>query len=741
MSQWRPVGGQIRPGATLRQSGSGPSRPRRRTGGQPPKGTNNSAKRGSRGPFGWNKWQTGAGVLGALLAAFVLLVIVVAAQLPDPSNVQVHAGEVKLFDRTGTKLVADVSGGANRVQVPLNQISPNLQHATVAAEDRHFYENRLIGVDFGRLVKAMTVDLISRQAVQGASTITQQLAKNELLSSDRTITRKFKEAILATEIEQRFSKDDILSLYLNSIFYGHHAYGAQAAAQVYFGKDAKDLTIGQASFLAGLPQAPSLYDPYTNYQGAKDRQFYVLGQMVRDGYIKQSDADASIAEDLRPQLKSGNLQAATGPAPHFVEYVLGQLDAQYGAAAIRAGGVQVTTSIDLDVQNAANTAIQNGVGKLGHGVNNAAMLVTDPKTGQILAMVGSADFNNVGIAGQVNITNTGRQPGSSFKPYVYLTGLNNHKLDTTTVLKDAPGAVPGTVNDFDNRFLGTMRMRTALVKSRNVPAEQAMMISGPTDVVAMAHLVGISSPLEPNLATAIGGLHTGITMIDHSIGYGVLATEGIKHDAVSLLKVQASDGRDITIAPPAGQKVVEQGPAFIVDDILKGYNKEWSLGFDRPLAAKSGTTNIGSNTGDGWLMSYNPAVVIATWAGHTSNNPTEGNATRGFFGVNLATPIVDPFLKLLPGRWTKDVDFTKPAGISTANCGSTRLSVADPGPDYILQGTTPNCTPPPPPPTEAASPVPTESPSPSPSPSGPPSPIIVFPTPSAKASPSVKPIP
>jgi penicillin-binding protein 1A len=356
------------------------------------------------------------------------------------------------------------------------------------------------------------------------------------------------------------------------------------------------------------------------------------------------------------------------------------------------------------------------------------MLVTDPKTGQILAMVGSADFNNDSIAGQVNITNTGRQPGSSFKPYVYVTGINNHKLDTTTVLKDERGVVPGSVFDFDNRFLGTMRMRTALVKSRNVPAEQAMLISGPADVVDMAHKLGITSALEPNLATAIGGLHTGITMIDHAVGYGTLANKGVRHDSISILKVQAGDGRDLTIPPPDGKHVLDPGPPFIINDILKGYNKEWNLGFDRPLAAKSGTTNIGSSTGDGWLMSYNPDVVIATWAGHTSNDPTVGNATKGFYGVNLATPIVDPFLKLLPGRW-KD-DFTKPSDITTASCSSSGLSVADPGPDYILQGTTPNCTPPPPPPTEAPSPVPTESPSPSPSPLGPPSPIIVFPSPS-----------
>jgi membrane peptidoglycan carboxypeptidase len=717
MSQWRPVGGEIRPGATLRQGG--PLRARRGGG---------AGKPGWRGPFGWNAWQTAAAVVGAAIALFLLVVIVVAAQLPDPSRVQIRAGEIKIFDRTGTRLVADVTGGINRQPVALKQISPQLQHATVAAEDRHFYENRLVGIDFGRLAKALTVDLIRRQASQGASTITQQLAKNELLTADRTLTRKFKEAILATEIEQRFSKDDILGLYLNSIYYGHHAYGAQAAAKTYFDKDAKDLTIGQASLLAGLPQAPSYYDPQTNYEGAKARQAYVLGQMVRDGYASQADADAAKAEDLRPQLKY-NVEAATGPAPHFVEYIKKQLENTYGADIVHAGGLQVTSSLDLDVQAAANAAIASGVPKLGHGVNNGAMLVTDPKTGQILAMVGSADFNNVGIAGQVNITDTGRQPGSSFKPYVYLTGVSNKKLDMTTVFHDTPGTVPGQVFDFDNRFLGTMHLRTALVKSRNVPAEEAMLKAGPSSVVDMAHKLGLTSPLEPNLATAIGGLHTGITMVDHSVGYGTLANGGTKHNPVVLLKVISAEGKDITQAPGGGEQVVDPNAVFIINDVLRGYNKEWGLGFDRPLAAKSGTTNIGSATGDGWLMSYNPDVVIAAWAGHTSNDPTVGNATKNFFGVSLAQPVVDVFLKAMPGRWK--TDFTKPSGVGTANCGSGGLSVADPGPMYILPGSTPSCTPP------AASPVPTEVPTqapPPPSPTPPlPSPIVV--TPSPKASP------
>ena len=554
-----------------------------------------------------------------------------------------------------------------------------------------------------------------------------------LLTSDRTVIRKVKEAILATEIEQRFTKDDILRLYLNSIYYGHHAYGIQAASKVYFDKDAKDLTLGQASFLAGLPQAPSSYDPQVNYDGAKSRQSYVLAQMVRDGYITQAQADAANAEDLRPQLKYKTEQA-TGQAPHFVAYILGQLEATYGRDVIDAGGVSVTSTLDMSAQSAADAAISGGIPKLAkYGVNNGAMLVSDPKTGQILAMVGSADFNNDGIAGQVNITTAKRQPGSSFKPYVYLTGLDNRKFDTTTVFNDSANTLgKDTPHDFDNRYLGTMRMRQALVMSRNVPAEQAMQKADPASVVAMAKRVGISTPLQENLATAIGASE--VTMVDHAEGYGVLANQGTKHDPVSILKVQSGAGKDITINPPAGQNVVDAAPAYIINDILKGYNKQWSLGFDRTMAAKSGTTNVGTSTGDGWLMVYNPDVVIATWAGHTSNDPNAGNATKGFFGVYLAQPVVDPFLKANASRWKSD--FTKPGNVATASCALSGLSVSDPvQPELIVSGQQPNCTPPPPSlaPTQAPSAPPVETrPSPSPSPSGG---IVISPLPTGRPSP------
>jgi membrane peptidoglycan carboxypeptidase len=689
--------------------------------------------------------------VGLVIGLAILGIIGIALTLPDPERVSLHPGEVQLLDRHG-KLIADVgqSGRVIRTEVQLNQISRQLQHATVAAEDRHFYEDRLLGIDFGRLLKASTIDLLQRRPAQGASTITQQLARISLLSgpsgsASRTLGRKIKEAILATEIEQRFSKDEILRLYLNAIYYGHGAYGAEAAAQVYFVKPAKDLTLAQSSFIAGLPQSPSYFDPQINFDGAKGRQKYVLDQMVRDGFASQDDADTAYKEDLQPQLKY-KVDAATGPAPHFVEYVRGQLDNQYGADIIAAGGVVVTTSLDLDVQNAANTAIRNGLPKLkGARANNAALLAEDAKTGEILAMVGSADYNDASIAGAVNIAGptTVRQPGSSFKPYDYLTGIANRKFNTLTTFNDSPNGVPPIkpgkpVVDFDGRYLGTMRLRTALVKSRNVPAEQAMQRAGIQDVIDLAHRMGISTPIQPNLASAIGSSE--VRMLDHAEAYGVLATQGYKHDPVPILKVLGSDGKDITIHPGNPQQVIDAAPVYIVNNVLLGYDAEWHVGFDRKMAAKSGTTNVGDCcTGDAWLMAYNPDLVLTAWAGRTSNDKTKSGQTFGLFGVDAGKAILAPFLKsgvFNDAKWKEE--FREPPGISHANCSDAGLSQPDvtkpSGGELVLSGDTPSCTAPAPSPSEP-SPSPAEpSPTPQESPSIIP-PILVSPSPRASPTP------
>ena len=734
--------------------GRGPGGPRRGGG-----------LRNWRGPFGWNAWQTAVAVIGLLFALFVIVTLLVAASLPDPSKVAVHAGEVKILDRN-QKVIAAVAGGSvQRQEVGLAAISPLLQKATIDAEDRNFYKHS--GIDFPRLAKAMTVDLLSRRAVSGASTITEQLAKLTLLTPQgclpgRTLTRKYKEAILASEIESRFTKDKILELYLNTIYYGHRAYGAQAAAKVYFEKDAKDLTLGQASLLAGLPQAPSAYDPAVFYSDAKARQAYVLDQMARDGDISAQQAEAAKAEDLKPQLKFKESNA-TGPAPHFVGYLLKQLDLTYGNSLAASGGVTVTSSLDLDVQNAANAAVQSGAAKNDkYAANNAAMLVEDPATGQILAMVGSRDFNRDDIAGQVNIAGpeTLRQPGSSFKPYVYATGLADKKFNTLTVFHDTADQAKAMdakapVHDFDNRYEGKMRLRTALVESRNVPAEEGMQKAGPESVVATAHRMGISTKIEPFLSSAIGS--SAVTMLDHAEAYGVFATQGYKHDPVPILKVLDSTGQDVTQKPNDRQQVMDAGVAFIISDVLKHYNEEWHLGFDRELAAKSGTTNIANSdgsisTGDGWLMAYNQEVVIAAWGGHTSNDRNVSGATKNFFGVYNGENIISPFLKSLPGRWKKGL-MNKPADVVMGNCpagpdGGTDApnKYAISGGDYLLAGDSASQCPSPSPSASASpSASPTASPS-APTSTPPPSDIpsilpSILPTPSPKPSPKPSPVP
>ncbi|MFN2462368.1 MAG: transglycosylase domain-containing protein [Candidatus Dormibacteria bacterium] len=678
---------------------------------------------GWRGPFGWSAWQTAAAVLAAVLVLFVVFTLVVAASLPDPSKVSLRAGEIKILDRN-QKVITDVAGGGEqRQRVKLEQISPLLQKATIDAEDRNFRTHT--GVDVGRLIKATTVDLVSRRAVSGASTITEQLAKLTLLTPQgglpgKTLTRKYKEAILATEIEQRYSKDEILTLYLNTIYYGHRAYGAQAAAKVYFEKDAKDLSLGQASLLAGLPQAPSYYDPARHYETAKSRQAYVLDQMERAGDITRQQADDAKAEDLRSQLRFKDSNA-TGPAPHFVEYIRGEIDRQYGREVGAAGGITVVTSLDMDVQNAAQAAVESGAAKNERfGANNAALLVEDPNSGEILAMVGSRDYNRPDIAGQVNIAGpeTKRQPGSSFKPYVYATGIADRKYNTLTVFHDTADQARSMdpnqpVNDFDNRHEGKMRLRTALVESRNIPAEEGMQKAGPDAVVATAHKMGISTEIKPYLASAIGASE--VTMLDHAEAYGVFATQGYKHDPRPILKLLDATGKDVTEKPRDKEQVMSAGAAFIISDVLKHYNEEWHLGFDRELAAKSGTTNIetpnGISTGDGWLMAYNQEVVIAAWGGHTSNDPKSTAATKNFFGVDNGQSIIAPFLKSLPGRWKKGL-LPKPSDVTVGNCADPSAKTDEPnkysigGGDYLLAGDSASACP---------SPSPTASPSTSPS--------------------------
>ncbi len=353
--------------------------------------------------FGWIWAKRGwiAAVTGTVFLLSTLYVLWAVKDLPDPSQDVLAAGDVVVLDRNG-KLIEDWSpAGHYHVSLKLSEMGPNAAAATLAAEDRNFYHHGAI--DVGSTARAVWVDVTHLGLREGGSTITQQLVKIQLLTPQKSFTRKLQESVLAVALEERFSKDQILTMYMNRVYYGHGAYGIGAAARTYFSKDAKDLTAAQAAFLAGLIQAPAAYDPKVHYDLARDRELYVLKGMVTIGALKQDQADQAANEDVKSEFKI-QASARQSKAPHFVDYVLSSLESTFGAAAVQQGGIVVHTTLDLDLQQAADSAVKNGIKDLAWAnINNSALLAANPKTGEILAWVGSADYGNDAIAGQYDV--------------------------------------------------------------------------------------------------------------------------------------------------------------------------------------------------------------------------------------------------------------------------------------------------------------------------------------------------
>ena len=371
---------------------------------------------------------------------------------------------------------------------------------------------------------SFSLDLaIVARAEQGASTIEEQLAKIAILNSpNRSGLTKLRELLLATALDQRYSKRQVLELYLNSIYYGHRATGIEAAAQVYFSKHAKNLDVAEASLLAGLPRGPSLYDPKTNPGLAKARQRYVLDGMVTTGAISRSQADQAYAQPLHYTFK----EERSTQAPHFIDYLMQVLEQELGPDAVAHGGFMVKTTLDLRLQQAAEHAVAVGMQQLGPlGADNGDLIAIDPRTGEILAMVGSADFYNEAIKGQFNVVTSPRQPGSSFKPYVYEAAFHTHKLSMGSIVDDTSRHFAnGQFHDFDLRDMGLITTHASLLLSRNVSTLQVMQQTGISTVIDMAKAFGIRSPLKSEVGTAIGS--SAITMLDHAVGYGVFANGG-----------------------------------------------------------------------------------------------------------------------------------------------------------------------------------------------------------------------
>lgn len=610
------------------------------------------------------------GALATVVALFLLAsgaVAWVTKDLPTPGALIDRAvrESTKIYDRTGTTLLYEI-GDVHRTRVRLADVSPHMRNATIATEDREFYAHR--GISLRGILRAIVRARPGRR-LQGGSTITQQLAKNALLTPERTFIRKAKEQLLALAIEQRYSKDEILELYLNEIPYGANAYGVEAAARTYFGTTAKDLTPAQAALLAALPKAPTYYSPFGSHkEELVARQWHILDALVELDLLARAEAEAAKQSQFRFTTRRESIIA-----PHFVFYVRELLEREYGETLVEQGGLKVTTTLDMNMQRAAEDAVtQQAPKNLAFGARNAALTAINPKTGEILAMVGSVDYFDTTNDGNVNVAIRPRSPGSSFKPIVYAEAFRKG-FTPRTVLADVPidFAAAGksyTPNNFDLKHRGPVTMRQGLAMSLNIPSVQALYLAGVNDAVALARRMGFTTLTDPErygLSLVLGGGE--VRLVDEVAAYGVFATEGARFPHWAVAKVEAPGGRplfDHTTLPAAGERVLEPEIARLVTSILSdnaarapvfGAASPLQLG-ERPVAAKTGTAQ---EFRDGWTVGYTPSIVAGVWVGNNDNTPMKREP-----GVYTAAPIWNAFMrKVLAG--TPIESFSPPAKIET----------------------------------------------------------------------------
>jgi len=587
--------------------------------------------------------------------------IFLAKDLPDPQklNERQIIESTKIFDRTGKIILYDIHGEEKRTIVKLDQISPYLKNATIVTEDANFYNH--FGLDFRGIARAALGIITGNRSAGGGSTITQQFIKKAILTDERTWSRKIKEAVLSLELERRYSKDEILGFYLNQIPYGSNAYGTEAAAQTFFGKTAKELTLSEAALLAALPQAPSRLSPYGSHpEELKARQDYILDRMVKYNYVSEEEADAAKKETIKFSTQNHGLKA-----PHFVMYVKEYLESKYGTDYIEKSGLKVYTTLDWDLQQVAEQIISEGAQNnwKKYKAYNAALAAVDPKTGQILTMVGSRDYFNIENDGNVNVTIRDRQPGSSFKPFAYATALekgytpNMVLFDLKTEFnpncpasadqeRDANGEACYSPGNYDDKFRGPVTARLALAQSLNIPSVEVLYLAGIEDTIKKAKEMGITS-LNNNyygLSLVLGGGE--VKLLDEVAAYGVFATEGIKNEKNPILKIEDKNGNIIEEYKENSNKVLSEQSARNISDILSD-NEARSPVFgvasplfikDRQVAVKTGTTQ---GYRDAWTVGYTPSLVAGVWVGNNDNKPM----TREGAGMAAAAPLWNSFIK------------------------------------------------------------------------------------------------
>ncbi len=597
----------------------------------------------------------------SLIATSVAILWFSTLQIPDLSAFEARkvSQSTKIFDRTGEILLYDIHNDSKRTVVAFEDISKNIKNATVAIEDVEFYQH--IGIKPTAIIRAVVANLTPGSGLtQGGSTITQQVIKNAVLTKDKTITRKLKEWILAIKIEKVLSKDQILNTYLNESPYGGSIYGVEEASKTFFGKSSKDVTLAEAAYLGAIPQAPTFYSPYgPNKERLDARQKLVLSKMKENNFITADEYNEALKEKVKFLEKS-----TTGiRAPHFSLFVKEQLINKYGESAVEEGGLKVITTLNYDYQEKAEKVISNFAPTLASSYNasNTAMVAIDPKTGDILALVGSRNYFDKEIQGNFNIVTAHRQPGSTFKPFVYATAFMKG-YTPETVLFDVKTefstqcTVEGKLKDendkvnkcyspenYDMLYEGPITIRKALARSRNIPAVKALYLSGVKDSIETAEAMGITSLKDPNrygLTLVLGGGE--VSLLELTSAYGVFANDGIRNPYRSILRIEDSKGNVVEDFKTNPVQAIPSQPARQINDILSDPKvmtdslKPIVSNLNRQVAVKTGTTN---DYRDVWIEGYTPNIVVGAWAGKNDNTPMD----RKVAGL-IITPVWGAFM-------------------------------------------------------------------------------------------------
>ena len=624
-----------------------------------------------------NVYKTSGILFGSFMLCGALFMIWFSTLKTPDINVfddKLLGQSAKIYDRTGNILLYDLSQKVRRSVVPLDQISPFLTKATIAIEDNDFYQHG--GIKISSLVRAFFANISNGGYSQGGSTITQQVVKNSLLTKDKKITRKIKEIFLALKLEKNLTKDEILTLYLNNSPYGGNIYGVEEASELFFNKHASEVTLAEAAIIASLPKAPSTYNPYAGKKDALlDRKNLVLSNMFKLKMITAAEYNTAKAEVVVFEPRNlGSIKAA-----HFVMYIKELLEKKYGADKLAQGGFKIISSIDYDLQKKGEEIVKEYVKKneKKFKAENGSMVVIDPKTGQILAMIGSRDYFDTEIDGNFNAAMSYRQPGSSFKPFVYATAFNKGFLPQTILFDTATefssectpqgvpkstGAVCYNPQNYEGGFKGPMSVRMALGASRNIPAVKMLYLVGVQATLNTAKAMGLSNldnASKYGLSLALGSAETSV--LDMTSAYGVFANDGIRNNPVGILKIEDSKGVVLEEYNPAPKKVIEEQVARLMNDVLSDVVARNSI-FVKSyfkndiVAVKTGTTN---NSRDAWSIGYTPNIAVGAWMGNNNNKPMAQIAS-----ALIVSPMWKEYMDYILTKVNKE-EFIKPEPASS----------------------------------------------------------------------------